>query len=552
ATTSPQSGGTRQNHFEAEFRITSASATHQPGLFLSVSPDRGDGARMSYLGFADTADGIDVNFYDVQSVVDPAVFSQTLVADNLDRTTVHTAKFEIDFYDGASNDVVRIYIDGNLVHTGTTWENYFRFDDESNPTLADESRTVDSLLFRAGGTAAPATSGLGYLIDDISLSSSQRNNAPIADDMTILVPFNVGGTFELSASDPDGDNFDIASLGATTNGTLTGTAPVLTYTPNIGFFGSDSFTFSVEDSLGLTSNTATVTLITYLSPTCPTGGVFIGGNTDKCMKMVPIPGGLPGFIPEFYDPTCTAGVFVSAHDVCEAGPGSGTPIATFNISVSSGANGTTTPSGIVSVVSGTNQTFEMTPDSGFVVDDVLVDGASVGAVTTYTFSNVTAAHTISATFKTAPTSGGGSSGGGSSGGGGGGGGSSTPVTPATTTGQVLGAATGSAGGSCYKFALALSFGMRGAEVLELQKVLAAKGFLTATPNGNFGPATLAAVKAFQAVNGLEQIGTVGPKTRALLNVCAGTNPNQALIDELTKKLNALLEQIRQILAARGQ
>ena len=69
------SGGTRQNHFEAEFRFTSATSTYQPGLFLSVSPDRGDGARMSYLGFADTPTGITVNFYDVTSITDPAVFS---------------------------------------------------------------------------------------------------------------------------------------------------------------------------------------------------------------------------------------------------------------------------------------------------------------------------------------------------------------------------------------------------------------------------------------------------------------------------------------------
>ncbi len=47
---------------------------------------------------------------------------------------------------------------------------------------------------------------------------------------------------------------------------------------------------------------------------------------------------------------------------------------------------------------GSNQTFTITPNTRYHVVNVLVDGSSVGAVTTYTFSNITANHTISATF----------------------------------------------------------------------------------------------------------------------------------------------------------
>ncbi len=42
--------------------------------------------------------------------------------------------------------------------------------------------------------------------------------------------------------------------------------------------------------------------------------------------------------------------------------------------------------------------YTITPSSGYAVSDVQVDGSSVGAVSTYTFSNVTVNHTISATF----------------------------------------------------------------------------------------------------------------------------------------------------------
>src|SRR5258708_21459884 len=48
------SGGTRQRHFESQFDLASATpSAQQPGLYMSVSPDRGDGARMSYLRFED-------------------------------------------------------------------------------------------------------------------------------------------------------------------------------------------------------------------------------------------------------------------------------------------------------------------------------------------------------------------------------------------------------------------------------------------------------------------------------------------------------------------
>jgi len=74
------------------------------------------------------------------------------------------------------------------------------------------------------------------------------------------------------------------------------------------------------------------------------------------------------------------------------------PATTYTIEASAGANGTITPSGSVSVTSGGSQTFTMEGSNGYVVKDVLVDGVSEGARTTYTFTNVTANHTISVTF----------------------------------------------------------------------------------------------------------------------------------------------------------
>jgi hypothetical protein len=71
---------------------------------------------------------------------------------------------------------------------------------------------------------------------------------------------------------------------------------------------------------------------------------------------------------------------------------------TFTITPTSGANGSILPSTAQTVSSGGNLTFTITPATGYSVADVLVDGSSVGQVTSYAFNNVTAAHTISATF----------------------------------------------------------------------------------------------------------------------------------------------------------
>jgi kexin len=70
------------------------------------------------------------------------------------------------------------------------------------------------------------------------------------------------------------------------------------------------------------------------------------------------------------------------------------------ITSSAGTGGTIVPVGSVAVGQGWDQEFTITPSSGYSVADVLVDGTSVGAQTSYTFTNVTADHTIAASFTT--------------------------------------------------------------------------------------------------------------------------------------------------------
>jgi hypothetical protein len=76
-------------------------------------------------------------------------------------------------------------------------------------------------------------------------------------------------------------------------------------------------------------------------------------------------------------------------------------ILKYTITPTAGAHGTITPNTPQTVNYGGSITFSITPDTGYVVDDVKVDGASQGALPSYTFANVMADHTIVATFKVA-------------------------------------------------------------------------------------------------------------------------------------------------------
>lgn len=74
------------------------------------------------------------------------------------------------------------------------------------------------------------------------------------------------------------------------------------------------------------------------------------------------------------------------------------PPATYTITAMAGANGSITPSGTLTFTLGQSQTFTITPNTGYHIADVTVDGASVGAVTSHSFTNITSDHTISAAF----------------------------------------------------------------------------------------------------------------------------------------------------------
>ena len=172
AQSSGYSGGTRQPFFDARFDIASAVPNaEQPGLSVTVSADRGDGARMNWLRIYDTPDGLGMEFSDYQ--YPDAAFEYTTLVNGIDRSVPHTIRITTTLLDGpgpddpegTANDIVCVFVDGVLKHQGTSWESY-HLNWGGGSTV-----TVDSLLFRSSGTAVPATSGKGFLFDNLTLTS---------------------------------------------------------------------------------------------------------------------------------------------------------------------------------------------------------------------------------------------------------------------------------------------------------------------------------------------------------------------------------------------
>lgn len=113
------------------------------------------------------------------------------------------------------------------------------------------------------------------------------NRAPVASNQAVTVAKNVGKSFVLAATDPDGDALSYSlTTGPMTGASLTG-APNAgwTYTPATGFSGSDSFTFTANDGAA-TSNVATVSLtIVNQAPIATGQTISVTKNTIAAIAL---------------------------------------------------------------------------------------------------------------------------------------------------------------------------------------------------------------------------------------------------------------------------
>jgi hypothetical protein len=126
----------------------------------------------------------------------------------------------------------------------------------------------------------------GFVPTLVNGSITTTNEIPVASDQSVSTVEDTPLNIHLSATDADGDPLTYSFTNAA-NGTLTGTAPDLIYTPNAGYSGPDSFTFKANDGAA-DSNTATVSITVTPKPDIDAPVVT---NPSVNPSSLPAPGG---------------------------------------------------------------------------------------------------------------------------------------------------------------------------------------------------------------------------------------------------------------------
>lgn len=121
------------------------------------------------------------------------------------------------------------------------------------------SYTVASLSANDLGTYKVVVSnGVTPITSDDAILT--LNRAPVATPQTVNTNEDTAVAITLSGTDDDSDTLSATVVTQPTHGTLSGTAPNLTYTPSFNYHGNDSFTFKVNDGRGLSASAATVSI----------------------------------------------------------------------------------------------------------------------------------------------------------------------------------------------------------------------------------------------------------------------------------------------------
>ena len=203
----------------------------------------------------------------------------------------------------------------------------------------------------------------------------------------------------------------------------TGTAITLTATPNKGYHFKEwqviSGGVTIENDK-FTMPSANVEVKAIFEKDAPTeftitfdgngGTPSVGSRTTTNQKLTSLPSASRSGSYSFdgwytkksggtkitTDTVFSADTTVYAHWMYTGGGSSG--YSYYTIKATAGTGGSISPSGNVSVREGRDQTFTITPDKGYAVSTVKIDGKSIGAVKSYTFENVSRTHTIEVIF----------------------------------------------------------------------------------------------------------------------------------------------------------
>lgn len=207
------------------------------------------------------------------------------------------------------------------------------------------------------------------------------------------------------------------SAGTGCNWTTSNSTSWITITSGASGAGSGTVTYTANANTGTASRTAGLTIagqiLTVTQAGAPTYTLSVSTGGTGSGTVTNNPSGTTFAAGTSVTLTATPGANSTFAGWSGACTGTGTctvtmnanlsvtvafNLKTYSINASAGSGGSVSPTGNVSINGGANQSFTITPAAGYKVSNVLVDGASVGAVTSYTFSTVSANHTIAASF----------------------------------------------------------------------------------------------------------------------------------------------------------
>jgi hypothetical protein len=350
--------------------------------------------------------------------------------------------------------------DPGIVYTGTWSYSANRTHGEYQADVHFSAVNGDSVSYTFNGTGISFITetntdegNVSFYIDNVLQQTVSCNSATRVAQVTVFTATGLSsGTHTLKAVKVDGTYMLIDALTITTPATTTITSADGFFNRALGSSQPGSFSVDFDASVSLSPSNTNFSLCqgnaaAYTGLACMVrfnstgtidarnGGAFAAvtsmpftANTTYHIRMdvnvathtysvsATAPGGSPVTIASNYAFRSEQAAVTSldTFDVnVNATPGgsasfgattvSTTAPTTFTITASAGGGGTISPSGGVIVNQGSNQTFAITANSGFSISSVTVDGTNVGAVSSYTFSNVQANHTISATFAANPT-----------------------------------------------------------------------------------------------------------------------------------------------------
>jgi hypothetical protein len=240
--------------------------------------------------------------------------------------------------------------------------------------------TLNGNIFTTGPVTAPCSISASFATNTITVSAGAGNGGSISPANAAVAP-GATTTFSIATS-PGYSIVNVSGCGGTLNGSQFTTGPVTSTCSVTATFSLNSYTVTPGTSGNGSVSPATPMVISYGSTQSftltPETGYHISSIGGNCG------GNLNGNIYTTIPVSGDCSVYVNF------------AINTYAI-VPTAVNGTISPA-TATVPHGSAQSFTITPHAGYFLRDVLVDGASVGPVTTYQFTNVVGPHTIKGVF----------------------------------------------------------------------------------------------------------------------------------------------------------